>query len=150
MIRIFTTLLLLAAGIFLLGFSEDSTSTDWYPSSKDECYQWCSFDDQAALKCTSKPEVQMYLVGVMQNFHSAASKFFRHNPPGACFCAEVTLDQGGHFSDVNIVRSTGKDMELSFSEMLMEIDFDPVPIEASCLLHPPANPLPLSLDSFAK
>ncbi len=92
----------------------------------------------------------MYMVGVMQTFSSPASEFFRHNPPGACFCAQVTLEQGGHFSDINIIRSTGENMELSFSEMLKEIEFDPVPIEASCLLYPPANPLPLSLDSFTK
>ena len=92
----------------------------------------------------------MYMVGVMKSFSLPASEFFRHNPPGACFCALVTVEQGGHFSDINIIRSTGKDMELAFSEMLKEVEFDSVPIEASCLLFPPANPLPLSLDSFAK
>ena len=81
---------------------------------------------------------------------SAVSKFFRHNPPGACFCAQVTLEQSGHFSDIKILRSTGENMEFSFSEMLKEIEFDPVPIEASCLLYPPVNPLSLSFDSFAK
>ncbi len=144
------TLLLVVAGMFLLSCSEDSTTTQGYPTSKSQCYQWCSFDDQAALKCTSKPEVQKYLVGLMQMFQSPATEFFRQNPPGECFCAEVTLEQGSHFSDIRIIRSTAEKMELSFSEMLMEVQFDPVPIEASCLLHPPANPLPLSLDSFVK
>ncbi len=90
----------------------------------------------------------MYMVGVAQTSGSAVANLFRGNPPGVCFCAEVTLEQDGRFSHIDNIRSTRENVEFEISKILMEIEFDPVPIEASCLLHPPVNPIPFSLDSY--
>jgi len=96
----------------------------------------------------SKPEVITYLVGLAQASGLAAPKVFRDNPPGVCFCAEVTLHHDGRFSHIDNIRSTREDIELEVGEALMEIEFGAVPKEASCLLHPPVNPMFFSLDSY--
>ena len=149
MIRNTTTLHLLAAAIHLQSCSEDPTTIDWYPASKNECDQWCAFDDDPDLtRCASKPEVQIYLIAVAQMSGYALADLFRQHPSGVCFCAQITLKQDGYFSYVDNVRSNGENLDDAISEILKDVDFGPVPIEASCLLHPPFNPLLFSLDSF--
>ncbi len=90
----------------------------------------------------------MYLIALAHSSGYALADLFRQHPSGVCFCAQVTLQQDGYFSYVDHVRSHGEYLDAAISEILKDVDFGPVPSEASCLLHPPVNPLSFSLDSF--
>ena len=121
---------------------------DLYPAREDECNRSCSFDHEASMQCMVNVAVSNYvkdvLIGSLTDITKKVSKQIKKN---SCTCARAKLESNGHFSSVEIIKTTDLNSGKVVQRALLELVIPPIPTDAACILQPPQNPISISVSN---
>jgi hypothetical protein len=123
-------------------------ANDFSPSREDECNQSCSFDHEEYIQCISNVAAFNYVKDALTaSLADITKKVHEQVKTNSCTCARAKLESNGHFSSVEIIKTTDTNAGRVVQRALLELDMPPVPSGAACLLKAPQNPIPISVSN---
>lgn len=133
--------------LLYVGNSSGSQEPAIYSASENLCNASCNFEYAKAQNCYAQEPAGHYTKQVLLDVMTKTSMLIKDEKAGVCVCVTAKLEKKGSFTDIIIKKSNNIQASEMVKAYLQNIEFSPVPDEASCLLEEPTNPIPISLDN---